>query len=96
MPRYIDADTLYQKIDAWRKKLALTYGENDDYVEALGDVLDIIEDAPKLKMVAGVRCENCRWYSKGEGICFHPSSIQLRVREDFYCGYGKKIGKEQK
>lgn len=46
MPRFIDADTLYQKIDAWREKLAMTYGKNDDYVEALGDVLDIIDDAP--------------------------------------------------
>lgn len=58
MPRYIDADTLYQKIDAWRKELALTYGEYDDYVEALGDVLDIIDDAPTEDVVEKIGRED--------------------------------------
>ena len=63
MSRYIDADALYQTIDAWRKKLVLTYGEVDDYVECLGDVLDIIEDAPTVEE------KNGRWLNKGRKIC---------------------------
>lgn len=57
-----------------------------------------LKDAPmtlkpyvqKGRLVEVTRCRECRWYSKEEGICFHPSSIQLRVREDFYCAYGKR------
>ena len=51
MPKYIDADALYQKIDAWREKLAITYGKNDDYVECLGDVLDIIDGFPSADLI---------------------------------------------
>lgn len=74
MPRYIDADTLYQKIDAWREKIAMETPWDED-VACLGDVLDMIEDAPTVdvierkkgrwigKPIAGyttVRCSVCK------------------------------------
>ena len=51
MPRYIDADALCQKIDAWREKLARTYGINDDYVEGVRDVIDIIDGFPSADLI---------------------------------------------
>lgn len=56
MPRYIDADTLYQKIDAWREKVAINYGQYDDYVDCLGDVLIEIENAPTEDVVKPIKC----------------------------------------
>ena len=46
MPRYIDADWIAQRLDGWQDQLAKTYGENDEYVLCLGEVLMKIDDAP--------------------------------------------------
>lgn len=37
-----------------------------------------------------IRCRECRWYSKEQGVCFHTFSNRLYVSEDFYCAYGKR------
>ena len=41
-------------------------------------------------LVKVVRCRECRWYSKEQGVCFHPHSNRLYVSEDFYCAEGKR------
>ena len=46
MNRYIDADWIIQKLERWRGQLAETYGENDEYVLCLGEVLMKLDDAP--------------------------------------------------
>lgn len=46
MSRYIDADWIIQKLERWRGQLAETYGENDEYVLCLGEVLMKLDDAP--------------------------------------------------
>lgn len=51
MPRYIDADWIVQKLDGWREQLAETYGENDEYVLCLGEVLMKIDDTPTADVV---------------------------------------------
>ena len=98
MSRYIDADALYQTIDAWRKKLVLTYGEVDDYVECLGDVLDIVEDAPTEDVVKVVRCRDCEYWDPGSPMAtVIPTPCRCRLRretdattaEDF-CSYGRR------
>lgn len=44
--RYVDADWIIQKLERWRSQLAETYGENDEYVLCLGEVLMKLDDAP--------------------------------------------------
>ncbi len=68
MPRYIDADRLTLKIDDWRADLEVTYGKNDDYVEALRDVLDIIKDAPTADVVKRKRSRSMWMESKNPFI----------------------------
>ena len=46
MSRCIDADWIIQKLERWRGQLAETYGENDEYVLCLGEVLMKLDDAP--------------------------------------------------
>lgn len=95
MPNYINRDSVLDRLRVFDHEHADPRA-NEDFIFGVETAIEVIESEPSLKMIAGVRCEKCRWYSKEEGICFHPSSIQLRVPEDFYCGYGKKIGEEQK
>lgn len=45
---------------------------------------------PNADVVEVIRCRECRWYSKEQGVCFHPHSNRLYVSEDFYCAYGKR------
>ena len=85
MPRYIDADALYQKIDAWREKLVLTYGEVDDYVEGVRDVLDIIEDAPTADVVKIVRCKDCKHFSAKQCRCYVDSFFGFEVNPQYFC-----------
>ena len=51
MARYIDADWIAQRLDGWQDQLAKTYGENDEYVLCLGEVLMKIDDAPTADVV---------------------------------------------
>lgn len=55
---------------------------------------DLAEELVRLweqgKIVELIRCRECRWHSKEEGVCFHPHSTHLYTREDFYCAYGKR------
>lgn len=61
MPRLIDADALYQKIDAFREENAKKYPYSI-YVAALGDVLDMIEDAPTADIAER---KKGRWIDRG-------------------------------
>ena len=50
--------------------------------------LDLTYESPAVVMI--IRCRECRWYSKEQGVCFHPHSNRLYVSEDFYCAEGKR------
>ena len=50
---------------------------------------------PSVDVVEVIRCRQCRWYSKEQGICFHTHSNRLYVSEDFYCAYGKRRGENR-
>lgn len=51
MPRYIDADALYQNFADWRSLLVNVYGENDEYCKCLEIVLDIIDNFPSADLI---------------------------------------------
>ena len=82
MARYIDADWIAQRLDGWQDQLAKTYGENDEYVLCLGEVLMKIDDAPTADVRENVRahwlkeeyfggifkCSNCGGYVDFRGL----------------------------
>lgn len=98
MPRYIDAEPLYQKINDWRKQIKLNYGEYDDYVECLGEVLTIIGFEPNADVVEIVRCRDCEYWDPGSPMAtIIPTPCRCRLRrEDFgmtaedFCSYGRR------
>ena len=94
MPNYIDRDSVLDRLRVLDSNHADPRA-NEHFIFGIETAIEVIESEPSLKLVAGVRCGKCRWYSKGERICFHPSSIYLNVSENFYCGYGKKIREEK-
>lgn len=94
MSRYIDADALYQTIDAWRKKLELTYGEVDDYVECLGDVLDLVNEQPTADVVEVVHCKDCKHFddddqAAGKKRCFCYLHGEFRPM-DYFCASAER------
>lgn len=65
--RYVDADWIIQKLERWRDQLAETYGENDEYVLCLGEVLMKLDDAPTADVRENVKGE---WLSMfGHNVC---------------------------
>ena len=88
MSRYIDADWIIQKLERWRGQLAETYGENDEYVLCLGEVLMKLDDAPtadvrknvkaKKVLAGGILDGTTHWY---ECSCCHGAVDIL----DAYC-----------
>ena len=44
--RLIYSDWLVERLGDWQKRLAETYGQNDEYVLCLGEVLMTIDEAP--------------------------------------------------
>ena len=44
--RLIDADWITQKLEGWQDQLAKTYGDNDEYVLCLSEVLIKLDDTP--------------------------------------------------
>lgn len=57
MSRYADIDWIIQNIERWRDELAKTYGENDEYVLCLGEVLMKLDDTPTADVVERKRGE---------------------------------------
>lgn len=51
MARYIDADWIMQNLAEWQDQLAETYGQNDEYVLCLWEVLIKIDDAPTADVI---------------------------------------------
>ena len=88
MSRYIDADWIIQKLERWRGQLAETYGENDEYVLCLGEVLMKLDDAPTADVRKNVKAQKVlaggildgttHWY---ECSCCHGAVDIL----DAYC-----------
>lgn len=94
MPRYIDADTLYQKINDWRKQIKATYGEYDDFVECLGEVLTMIGSEPNADVVPVIRCKDCIYYdeddlSEGKKKCFCYLHLEFRAME-YFCASAER------
>ena len=94
MARYIDADWLVQKIDGWRKRLAETYGEDDEYVCFLDEVLMRIDDAPTADVVEVVRCKDCKhgrsYKHTKEYVACEVDCEPIDRDSDFFCADGKR------
>lgn len=85
MARYIEADWLIQKLEGWRKTLAETYGEDDEYVCCLDEVLIRIDDAPTVDVVEVVRCKDCEHYINHDKRC---GLLNHGVPNEFFCKWG--------
>lgn len=88
MPRYIDANNLYQKINDWRKQIKATYGEYDDFVECLGEVLTMIGSEPNADVVPVVRCKDCKYYNAGFECIKEGYGIEYD--ENYYCASAER------
>lgn len=73
MPRYIDKDILFNKMQEHHKDLARDYGDYDCYVMGFEDAIKLLENAPveqgivhgywidkPLSGYSYCRCSNCR------------------------------------
>lgn len=80
MPRYIDADWIVQKLEGWQDQLAETYGENDEYVLCLGEVLMKLDDTPTADVVERKRG---KWMKHNDRACWYCSEC----KEDNYYAY---------
>lgn len=92
MSRYIDANSLYQKINDWRNQIKTTCGERDDYVECLGEVLTFIGSEPNADVVEVVQCRNCKWAewdAPNDCLACYEPHYKL-VDDDFFCKYGER------
>lgn len=92
MSRYIDANSLYQKINDWRNQIKTTCGERDDYVECLGEVLTFIGSEPNADVVEVVRCRDCIFWDHESpaaiaGMC---RVIRELMPREHFCAYGKR------
>lgn len=86
--RPIDADCLVQQIEGWQDQLAATYGQNDEYVLCLGEVLMKIDDAPTIPDMADCTgdCDGCRHKKRV------PGDIDRIDREPrYFCDYEKEV-----
>ena len=88
--RLIDADALMWRLATWSADLALTYGENDEYVKCLDSVCGMIEGAESIEVV---RCKDCKnwdtsWISN-DGFYYCPMIDRL-TPGDFFCADGER------
>lgn len=84
MHRYIDADWITQKLEWWQDQLATNYGQNDEYVLCLAEVLMKLDDTPTADVMEVVRCKEC----KNHEWC----SIEDMALNDetFFCKWGER------
>lgn len=97
MNRYIDADWIIQKLERWRGQLAETYGENDEYVLCLGEVLMKLDDAPTADVRENVRGEwldywdnPIKYYFDGRysahcSVCGYHPEYEEEMRSANFC-----------
>lgn len=89
MAGYIDADKLYKRV----KEKTNPYGKPTLDYESGVKVLDMIENAPTVDVVAVVRCKNCRHLERDDGLksgkmCLIRGSSGWCNDNDF-CSYGE-------
>lgn len=82
MPRYIDADKLFNRMEncAWFDNADRDLSE---------DLLDV---APAVDVVQVVRCKDCRFYeTMGACECPKAHKIEFPTREpDDFCSFGER------
>lgn len=82
MARYIDADRLLQVLET-----------NFSHTGAAATLKQLIDNQPTADVVEVVRCEDCRYFSKGMaiGICRRVKNKPIiPCAYDNFCSYGVK------
>lgn len=82
MPRYIDADKLYDNLRGYSAKCS----DNARFV--LADVALMICECPTADVVEVVRCEECKYNNKGY-ICNNRLGLRCILPHSF-CSYGER------
>lgn len=97
MPRYIDADWIVRRLERWQRRLAETYGKNDEYVLCLGEALMVVDDAPNADVVKVVRCKDCKYahmitFENGVQClsCNYQNAHGMLVEDHGFCYWGEK------
>ena len=91
MPRYIDADWILQNLDRWRERLAETYGENDEYVLCLEEVLMKLDSTPTADVVEVVRCKDCEHHKNApQTTDVWCERLDGLLPKDWFCGDGER------
>jgi len=95
MPKYINADTLYQSfgatgncnncpLDAYKCQY---YNEH-----TLMEFCERIDDAPIVDAVEVIRCKNCKHYYAdpwGYGNCVFEGGVSRRTKDSDFCSWGE-------
>ena len=92
MSRYIDADWIIQKLERWRGQLAETYGENDEYVLCLGEVLMKLDDAPTADVRENVKAQKVVGGGERDGSTCWFECSQCHGTVDIDDAYCKHCG----
>ena len=97
--RLIDANALKSQITRYHMSLTPRYISNLVNAE-IGDVIDIIDEAPTIDAVEVVRCGKCLYYSEttgkdsgkpcGYGVCTKHFHITNIVTNEDFCSFGKR------
>lgn len=92
MPRYIDADVLVNQMLNHYRSLVDEYGERDAYVSGYDDSIDTIQSFPTADVVEVTRCENCKYFYKGNMVnrCTLTTLGLKMPHRDAWCCYGEK------
>lgn len=89
MTRYIDADSLLEKI-CFRLPID---NKNAAIISGCVDITRrIIEAAPTADVVE-VRCRDCKHRVEGSKICAHPKAVgwdAIEPEDDDFCSYGER------
>lgn len=82
MPKYIDADALYETMCAlW---------DRSDSEAFETEVFKLVQDAPVADVVEPIRCAHCEHYNPEERLCNDLMGFGRYWNEDNYCSYGER------
>lgn len=90
MPRYVDADWITQNLEGWQDQLAETYGQNDEYVLCLGEVLMKLDDTPTADVVEVVRCKDCKYGVDWDGRLGCEWHGFYQTEPNWFCADGER------
>ena len=92
MPRYIDADKLFefiQKEKAWKQDTMRRPRYDQWKYDAYYEMLEIIQQQPTVDAAPVVRCRECKYLHTTALTAYCPIMNNYPAK-DFYCGAGER------